>query len=145
MKMIHSMRLKGPWHYAWLFPELSAEELGCPLSGTVKIPTAWEKCFGKIPGVVQWSRRFQKPTNLDVTERVMISAPTLPGVRAVRINQALLPLDGQPAEGFRFDITEALEPANNLLQIEMTCDSESEVPDRGMTEPAMIEIWSLTE
>jgi len=142
MKMIHIMRLKGPWEYVWLSPKLTFEDLGRPLAGTVKIPATWEDCFGKTPGTVQWSRRFQKPTNLDPTERVMIAAPTLAGVRAVRINEASLPLDDQPEAGFRFDITEALQ-ATNLLQIEITCDDESDAPQRGMTEPAVIEIWSL--
>lgn len=142
MKMIHSMRLKGPWEYDWVSPQLSEETLGCALSGTVSVPASWESCFGKTPGTVLWSRRFQKPTNLETTERVMIAAPTLAGIRAVRVNGASLPLDDQPERGFRFDVTEALRPTN-LLQIEMTCDSESEVPHRGMTEPALIEIWSL--
>lgn len=143
MKMIHSMRLKGPWEYVWLSPRLTEDELGRPLSGTVKIPADWEKCFGKTPGTVRWSRRFQKPTNLEPTERVMIAAPTLAGVQAVRINEVSLPLDDQPEAGFRFDVTEMLEPTNNLLQIEMTCEDESKLKDRGMTEPAVIEIWSL--
>jgi hypothetical protein len=142
MKMIHSMRLRGPWEYVWLSPNLGEDSLGCPLSGTVKIPVTWEECFGKTPGTVLWSRRFQQPTNVEPTERVMIAAPTLAGVQAVRINDASLPLDDQPESGFRFDITEVIQPTN-LLQIEMICKSESEASERGMTEPAVIEIWSL--
>lgn len=142
MKMIHSMRLKGPWEYAWKSPELDEDSLGRPLSGTVKIPASWEDCFGKTPGSVTWSRRFQKPTNLETTERVMIAAPGLSGVTSVRINDLSLPMDDQPETGFRFDVTEALQPTNQI-HIEMTCSSESEVVDRGMTEPAVIEIWSL--
>jgi hypothetical protein len=141
MKMIHSMRLKGPWEYVWLSPVVDNKQTQESRSGSVKIPATWEDCFGKTPGSVVWSRRFQQPTNLDPTERVMIAAPGLAGVTAVRINATELPMDDQPQVGFRFDVTEALQPSNQL-HIEMTCSSESEIPNRGMTEPAIIEIWS---
>ncbi|MBD3673896.1 MAG: hypothetical protein HUJ26_10260 [Planctomycetaceae bacterium] len=142
MKIIHEMRLKGPWEYCWKSPDLSAEQLGCPLEGRLKVPVTWSECFGDRAGVVIWSRRFQEPTNLDTTERVMIAAPQLAGVVQVRLNHTPLPHDEQPETGFRFDVTELLAPSN-VLEIEMECTSESQSQSRGMTEAAVIEIWSL--
>jgi len=143
MKIIHEMRLKGPWEYCWKSPEVAESELGTSLEGRVKVPVSWRECFGNRPGVVVWSRRFQKPTNLDAIERVMVAAPQLAGVVQVRLNGTPLPFEGQPDSGFRFDVTEMLDPSN-VLEIEMECPTESDVQTRGMTEPAVIEIWSLT-
>lgn len=72
----------------------------------------------------------------------MIAAPGLSGVTSVRFNESTLPMDDQPETGFRFDVTEALRQTNQI-HIEMSCDTESEVANRGMTEPVVIEIWSL--
>lgn len=143
MKIIHQMRLKGPWDYLWKAPEFTADQLGAPIEGRHKVPVLWSDCFGDRTGLVVWSRRFQKPTNLETTERVMIAAPELEGVGGVCLNGHSLPLDDQPATGFRFDITEALQPSN-ILEIEIHCESEEQTLSRGMTEPAIIEIWSLT-
>jgi hypothetical protein len=95
-------------------------------------------------GLVVWSRRFQKPTNLDKSERVMIATHKLAGVQAVCLNGKPLPSDDQTESGFRFDVTEALQ-ASNILEIEIRCESAEQSVSRGMTEPAIIEIWSLTE
>ena len=143
MKIIHEMRLKGPWEYCWESPDVTETQLGCALSGRVKVPVTWSECFGEQAGIVVWSRRFQKPTNLDTTERVMIAAPQLAGVIEVRLNGTSLPHDEQPQIGFRYDVTELLEPSN-MLELSMECPSEEQTESLGMTEPAVIEIWSLT-
>jgi len=144
MKIIHQMKLKGPWEYQWKLPELQEDDLGVAPEGRIKVPVVWQQLFGAQPGRVVWSRRFQKPTNLDATERVMISATGLAGIGEVRVNSAPLPMENQPEVGFRFDITEALKPTQNLLEIEMECETEQQTAKWGMTEPAVIEIWSLT-
>jgi len=144
MKIIHQMSLKGPWGYRWKSPVSAIEQMGGPVEGQIKVPALWCDCFGHQVGVSVWSRRFQKPTNLDSNERVMIATMELEGVKGLSLNGRPLPLNDQPETGFRFDITEALEPSN-LLEIDIECETEAQTDSRGMTEPAVIEIWSLTE
>jgi hypothetical protein len=144
MKIIHQMRLKGPWDYLWKSPELTPDQLGAPTEGRQKVPVVWKDHFGDQTGLVVWSRRFQKPTNLDKTERVMIATYALEGVQVVCLNGKSLPLADQPESGFRFDVTEDLQPSN-ILEIEINCESAEQTLSRGMTEPAIIEIWSLNE
>lgn len=122
----HKIRLHGPWHYEPLaFTELTAsgESLDLPGSvpsaGTMKIPADWSASLGAdFRGRVLYKRRFGRPTNLDVNERVDLVIEQLHGFAIVRVNGEDLGEIKIGDSDSRFELTDRLQP-NNELQLEI--------------------------
>lgn len=145
----HWIRLRGPWEVSWLEPPLEESELRELPQGRVHLPVDWQSLFGRRNGTARFTRRFQKPTNLDAEERVLITLCE-PGcdVRLELNEIALAPLDalvGDPAsspceDAVSFDITSLLAQTNRL-QIDVTvgnqCDGGKPC---GLWRPVMLEV-----
>lgn len=150
MTFAHRMHLKGPWHYEWLGNPFrptgkknstqSPREV--PLTGRVKLPASWQELFGAVSGRTRFRRRFHCPTNLDSHEHVFVVFDGIGGTAEISVNgnQLGTVADGPQREGF--DITDLLQPANELF-VEITFDAESST-DRpgGLWAPVALEIRS---
>ncbi len=121
--MTHVIRLRGPWEL-----EPVARFGGCgelPAGGRTRVPGDWGELLGDdFAGRVRYTRRFNRPTNLEPDERVWL-------VVAAVDHQARLALNGQPfaelstgAAAARDDITPLLR-LHNVLEIEVTLPAET--------------------
>jgi hypothetical protein len=140
MPLLHTIRLKGPWEFQWI-PPLPADsgQSDGPLSGQVKLPATWQACFGDRSGRVRWSRRFQRPTNLEATGRVLIAGRGIRGVSAIQLGDVALGSQLPADQGFLVDVTEVLAPSN-VISFEQEGRGDDEHAGLGL--PITIEIWS---
>ena len=106
------MRLHGPWQYEWLSQDPSDSIV--PRTGRVKIPIQWKSLFGDVAGKACFRRRFHKPTNLEAHERVYIVLEEIKGRVQISINDSVLGTADNPQETIDYEITEYLEPFNEL-------------------------------
>jgi beta-galactosidase/beta-glucuronidase len=145
------MHLKGPWNYEWLdgphgsgyVPDEDAT-LDSPLltDFRVRMPCSVQEAFGNVSGRILFRRRFQKPTNLDDNEQVHIAFYGIGGQADVAVNgQALGNLANNP-EAVSFDMTELLEPSNELT-VELTISASDDQSTGGLFKPVAIEIHRL--
>ena len=152
-KVIHSINLLGPWQYDWLDgtiddAALETADLETPrlplLSGSrIKMPASIQQAFGSACGRVRFSRRFQRPTNLDEFERVWLSFRGVGGAAAFLLNDVEIGRVGVESETVDFDVTDQLSPSNNLaVEIEWP---PGVAPDRpgGLYGPVVIEMREL--
>lgn len=133
MQIVHSIRLKGPWDYL-------REGGESPAAGRIKLPACWSDCFGDWTGAVAWTRRFQRPTNLDPTERVLLCSPPIEGLRKVLLNDVELPLPAELDREFRIDLTARLTPSNLLTIVQQL---ETATADSSTPAPVVLEIWRV--
>lgn len=143
----HWIRLRGPWKVIWRGIDDQAES-----TRRVKLPASWIELFGGEQGTARFERRFQRPTNLDVDERVVISLCEVNcSVTAWVNDHELPPLKeplGDPAnvpcqDPVSFDVTNLLEPSNQLtleLSVSNTVSSENNC---GLWQPVLLEVITL--
>lgn len=134
----HLIRLHGPWQYKPLAltqwgPSGESIDLPgeLPPAGTMKIPADWNATLGPdFRGRVLYTRRFGRPTNLDVHERVDLVLHKIHGLAIVTLNARRLGelKIGDPPR--RFDLTNLLHPRNEL-QIEVNLPSGGDGIDAG--------------
>jgi hypothetical protein len=132
----HIIRLRGPWElqplarYVGGDDPLREETRDLPPGGKVSVPGDWGELLGPdFIGRARYTRRFNRPTNLQPDQRVWLA---LDGVDP-RANVAL---NGRPigqAQGYqattRFDITAALQE-HNVLAVEV-CMPGASFADEG--------------
>lgn len=144
----HRMHLKGPWKYEWLEgPHGSGPTqdedatLDSPLltDSRVRMPSSLLESFGKVSGRVLFSRRFQRPTNLDDNERVHIAFDGIGGRAEIAVNGNSLGNLENNSETVSFDMTPLLE-ASNELTVELTMSWEDDHSPGGLFEPVALEI-----
>ncbi|MBX3437252.1 MAG: hypothetical protein KF861_07175 [Planctomycetaceae bacterium] len=145
----HWIRLRGPWDVLWISPFDEALSSLQERSRRVKMPADWRSLFGERSGTARFSRRFQRPTNLDDDERIVV---TLCGVRcAVNASlngSSLSPLTrplGDPAckpceDSQSFDITDRLV-LSNQLQLDLTVSKTALATGPcGLWQPVFLEV-----
>jgi hypothetical protein len=131
----HRMRLNGPWQYEW---GAGAE------SGRVKLPSDWETLFGRRAGTVRFRRRFGRPTNLRVLDRVYVAFERIGGTARISVNGTPLGTVNGATQTVRFGMTKLLRESNQL-EVELTFDpSRSPGIKGGLWAPIAIEIFSIT-
>ena len=139
----HRMHLRGPWEFEWI-EEFSPSEalLNNPVAaptGRVKMPADWQTAFGNRAGTVRLRRRFGRPTNLDLDERVFIVFDGVGGVARISVNGVLLGTIENSTQTLRFEITTLLE-ASNLLEVELTYSKgDEQAHPGGLWAPVAIE------
>ena len=79
------------------------------------MPADWRSLFGDRPGRARFTRRFNRPTNLEPHERVRIVIERPSGTAQLRLNKQELGTALHAAESARFDVTGALRPMNELV------------------------------
>lgn len=145
---VHRMHLKGPWQYEWIDgphdperPDQSQSVHDSPLltGSRVKMPTSWQSAFGQKSGCIRFSRRFQRPTNLDDNERVHIAFDGIGGYAVIAINNEEIGRLSDSDETNSFDITEKLKPSNELT-VELTFSPDEQRATGGLYLPVAIEI-----
>lgn len=141
MAAIHRIRLQGPWQV--LPPRASSLPAGDSPSDirTVQLPATWRELFGEVSGIAIFQRRFNRPTNLQADDQVLIRLPERCGlVRTCLLNgNSLRESAGDPHV---FDATPQLQEFNQLeLQIEFTLSGE-EMEVGGLWRPVLLEIVS---
>ena len=139
---IHTIRLKGPWEYRWLDQPSNALDEPVVAEGTIHAPVSWQECFGSRTGRVSWSRRFQRPTNLDPDERVLLSLEGIRGIERVCLNDSDLQPVPFPNIEARYDLTNGLL-ATNLMQIETRQTADDDPNHSGLWCPIALEIWKI--
>jgi beta-galactosidase/beta-glucuronidase len=133
----HVIRLRGPWELEPLARFVAGDDgafreqtRDLPAGGKVTVPGDWGELLGRdFIGRVRYTRRFNRPTNLEPDERVWLA---LDGVDP----RADIALNGRPigqANGYqaalRFDITAALAE-HNVLAVEV-CMPGASLDDAG--------------
>ncbi len=118
MPQVHTIRLRGPWELTPLATTQQQEMLPgdepqgfASESVTQQMPAAWDAVLPDYCGTVRYTRRFGKPTNLEVHERVRLVLDQIAGSAVVLLNGKKVP--------DTFFITELLGE-RNLLQIDVT-------------------------
>ncbi|WP_166829720.1 hypothetical protein [Thalassoroseus pseudoceratinae] len=131
----HSIRLRGPWN-------LHTEADGATGNRRVTLPERWETLLEDAAGLVVLSRRFNCPTGLGETDQVSLLLPQLPthNIR-VLLNDGEIHPEATPQDGYRFEITQQLEPANRLT-IELNRTDPDTLSTHEVFEGAVIEIQS---
>jgi beta-galactosidase/beta-glucuronidase len=141
MAQPHRMHLKGPWDFRWIAQESPVNHPRRPevlLDGQrIKMPAAWQDSFGAATGRVEFTRRFQKPTNLDEQEQVHIAFDGLGGSAVIRLNDELIGELSDIDATVSFDVTEKLQ-STNLLRVEVAFDGGDKAG--GLWGPVAIEI-----
>ncbi|MCA9074296.1 MAG: hypothetical protein KDA93_04625 [Planctomycetaceae bacterium] len=143
----HWIRLRGPWDITW-----HDGEGGIESPRRVKLPASWSELFENRSGTARFERRFQRPTNLDADERVVITICEVKcTVMAMLNNETLSPLReplGDPAnvpgkDPLSFDVTDLLR-STNLLSLELSVSEpiSSETPC-GLWQPVFLEVITL--
>jgi len=143
------MHLKGPWQFEWIDQSTPSgpshvEGENSPLlrQGRAKMPADWRSLFGEASGCVRFRRRFHCPTNLEPREQVFIVFDGVGGAARVALNENLLGTSTHDGTTAEFDITDLLEPANELV-VDLEFDtSRAEATDGGLWGPVAIEIRS---
>jgi hypothetical protein len=116
----HVIRLRGPWDCEPLERFDGAGEL--PAGGRVKPPCDWAATLGReFLGRVRYTRRFNRPTNIDPHEHVWLACDGVDQRATVALNgHALGNLTGHRGTT-RFDVTSLLE-LHNTLWVDVTLD-----------------------
>ena len=107
--MPHIIRLRGPWHYT----DGKKESL---VAGIIQVPCALPELLGSdFEGYVCFSRRFNRPTNLEELAATQLAlADTLDS--SIRLNGEILS-DANTEAGYQvFTITDRLQ-LQNVLQV----------------------------
>jgi hypothetical protein len=124
----HAIRLRGPWDYE-ILAHASTDERGQPCfpasdvapAGRTTLPGDWGDVFGHdFRGRVRYRRRFNRPSGLDSHERVWLVAEGADARASVALNgRRLGEVPGYALHG-EFDVTEWVEPGNELtLEVEL--------------------------
>lgn len=153
----HRMHLKGPWEYEVLgvatalesaaeshaAPNVPATRSDVPLTGTVRMPSAWQDVFGTFRGSIRFQRRFHAPTNLDEHEKVFVVFDGIGGTACVAMNDTLLGEIPRETSTAEFDITRLLEKSNRLrVEIRYNGATDQNSPQGGLWGPVALEIRS---
>jgi len=151
---VHSIRLIGPWEYAWVngprgdagrneadVEAGAGDKPSVLLPGNrVRMPSTWREAFGNVAGTVRFRRRFHQPTNLDSDERVRVRIPEVGGTcRAWLGELELSPVAEDTGPGLLFDVTEWLKPACELT-VEVTFNPAEDDGPGGLPRAAVLEI-----
>ena len=78
----HRIRLRGPWQFTWR----NREDQSPDSCGTMQHPDDWRRIVGSRSGVLELTRRFHAPTNLDADETVCLLLTGVFGSGDVRLN-----------------------------------------------------------
>lgn len=124
----HAIRLRGPWEFEVLkrANETSGETSGMrPVSGKTSLPCDWSETLGRdFRGRVRYRRRFNRPSGLDPHERVWLVVEGVDAFGAVALNGRQLGEARGYASPASFDVTELLQPGNELLlEVELPRES----------------------
>lgn len=117
----HVIRLRGPWEFEVIERAAPADgaECGDPAasrSGKVKLPCDWSEALGRtFRGKVRYRRRFNRPSGLDPHERVWLIVEGVDAFGAAALNGRALGEVRGYALPARFDVTDLLGQANELL------------------------------
>lgn len=152
---MHRIALKGPWQVYWLsdFVDGEAFESASIKSARshperegqrVKMPASWRDVFGERAGRVSFQRRFNRPTGLTESDRVMMGFTGLGGLATVRLNGEFVGGVCQPTSSISLEITPILQP-HNLLEVEIGYDPARHGPQGGLWGTVQLEIHATAE
>lgn len=146
--LVHRMHLKGPWNYEWLdgsdrsqehVDSLVSEDSPLLTGSRIRMPSSWQSAFGETAGRIRFSRRFQRPTNLDADEQVHIAFDGIGGAAVLFLNNVQIGQLQDSEETVSFDITAGLK-ASNELTVELTYAPQQHHGPGGLHRPVAIEI-----
>lgn len=136
--MIHRIHLKGPWDFLPL-ESAPPDNQPLPAGGTVKFPAEWQAILGDFRGMVRFSRRFNRPSNLESDDRVYLALDGVGGRAEVLVNQQPVGSIESSANSGRCEITPQLQ-LHNLLEVNVFWQGTA--TDRGgLWGPIAIEIF----
>jgi beta-galactosidase/beta-glucuronidase len=123
MPQPHVIRLRGPWECQPLERFDASADL--PAAARVQAPCDWAELLGhEFLGRVRYTRRFNRPTNLDPHERVWLIIDGVDHHGLVTLNGTPLGQVAGCARPARFDVTELLQ-SHNTLEVEVSLDRET--------------------
>ena len=123
MSYPHAIRLRGPWEIEPLVRYLGEQNGGwsesteqLPPKGRVKPPGDWGESLGAdFRGRARYTRRFRQPSGLETRERVWLVIEGVDASGCVQLNgQRLGDVHGYALRA-SFDVTERLQPQNELV------------------------------
>jgi hypothetical protein len=101
------------------------------------LPAAWRDLFGERAGSARFTRRFNRPTNLDPNERVWIVLTDVPEDVRLQVNGRPLAAESRFHGEVAFDATSSLQD-HNLLEIEIRHDPTAAPGESGGLHHAVI-------
>lgn len=127
--ILHQIRLRGPWDV--VSPQGSLM--------TLTVPFAWRDVFKDEAGTIRCTRKFNCPTGLEPSNRVLIRLPEGCGkVREFQVNQAVVAPEN--SQGFDFDITSELKDFNEIVALIEFAPNGSPHEPGGLWTPVLIQI-----
>ena len=123
MSQPHVIRLCGPWDLQPL--ECFGAPAELPKPARVQAPCDWAELLGHdFLGRVRYTRKFNRPTNLDPHERVWLTFDGVDHRASVTLNGTRLGQLAGCARSARFDVTDLLE-LHNTLVVDVTLDRDT--------------------
>jgi hypothetical protein len=141
----YRIQLRGPWE----FEPLTRADIGpdgaivwtteaLPPAGRAQLPASWQDVLGDFRGRVRFRRRFHRPTNLTVDDRVRIVFEAVGGSGPVSINEHEIGRLQASDKSQAFEITRLLR-GNDELVVELECTSVADA-QTGLYGAVLLEI-----
>jgi hypothetical protein len=137
---MHTIRLRGPWQLESLqryvkrgFGGYDSSKIGLTASDRSQMPADWCETMGPdFLGVVRYSRKFNRPTNLR-DDRVWLVVEPPRSCCLVRVNRTFIGHVRYGSAAGRFDITDLIED-HNVVDIDVEhpeLDDDGNSPNDG--------------
>ncbi|WP_437193077.1 hypothetical protein [Planctomicrobium sp. SH527] len=128
----YRIRLQGPWQVVLPDGDVSDRR-------EISVPCDWLTSVGSLSGMALFYRRFNRPTNIEERDRVLIRLPDQVGVvTRCELNQQ--PVECESDNPCLFDVTAQLKLNNEVMfAIEFTPTPENQGTG-GLWRPAILEI-----
>lgn len=138
----HRIYLRGPWPYTPLaiVQHCGGDASPLPAPGIARMPASWQSLFGDYRGNVLFQRKFNRPSNLEDNERVLIVFEAVRGDGTVILNGHLLGSIGTSNAPQQFDVTSLLQ-GHEVLVVDLTFSERLQDPmPGGLFAPVVLEI-----
>jgi hypothetical protein len=106
---LYPIRLQGPWQLEDAPPGVPSSE------ATLRLPLDAAAVAALPPGFLGLTRNFQRPTNLDPEELVLLVLPADCRPIEVELNGRILPSGRRLERRLVWDLTRELRPSNRLV------------------------------
>lgn len=120
----HTIRLRGPWRYC---VQQGTPSVPAGTSGEIQMPADWSETLGiEFRGIVRYTRNFGCPSGLTDLVHVLLVVSAVHETATIRLHGQVLGQATRDTGPVAFDISECLEPRNQLdIDVAVPIDLDS--------------------